>query len=435
MRVIGLMSGTSYDAIDAAAAELTVHGDTVVLSPLGALSVPYPLPLREAVEAALPPASTTMEQVCRLDTGIGQAFAAAAARADEQLCARTAELVVSHGQTVFHWVESGRARGTLQLGQPAWIAEHTGLPVVADLRARDVAAGGQGAPLVSLFDVLWLGSRPGTPVALNLGGIANITVVCRDGDPVAFDTGPANAPVSAVSGGRLIYVGAGTSGRLGVLDAAECPPTFGTDRDQVVGLIAGGVAALVRAVEGAEDSPELGERDLRALALTEHDVVVGLAASGRTPYVVGALDHARDIGAATVSVACNLGSAVSAHAQVAIEIDNGPEVLTGSTRLKAGTSQKLVLNMLSTAAMIQLGKVYDNLMVDVVPTNAKLTERAQRIIATATGVDASTAAEYYGRAGGRPKTAIVMILADIDRDEAERRLARSGGLVRGALTP
>jgi anhydro-N-acetylmuramic acid kinase len=196
MRVIGLMSGTSYDAIDAAAADLRLDGDQLVLTPLGMLSQPYPDELRAAVAAALPPAATSMEEVCRLDTGIGQAFAAVARQAVEQLCGGYADLIVSHGQTMFHWVDDGSVRGTLQLGQPAWIAEATGVPVVSDLRARDVAAGGQGAPLVSIIDVLWLRGRPGAPVALNLGGIANITVV--HGEPVAFDTGPANALIDAV---------------------------------------------------------------------------------------------------------------------------------------------------------------------------------------------------------------------------------------------
>lgn len=237
------------------------------------------------------------------------------------------------------------------------------------------------------------------------------------------------------SGGRLIYLGAGTSGRLGVLDAAECPPTFGTDPHQVVGLIAGGQGAILHAVEGAEDSPQLGEQDLRARGLSRNDIVVGLAASGRTPYVIGGLDYARGIGAATVAVACNPRSPISSHAQVAIEVDNGPEVLTGSTRLKAGTSQKLILNMLSTASMVRLGKVYGNLMVDVVPTNSKLVERAHSIIAAATGVDAPTASAFYQRACQRPKTAIVMILAEVDFDEAERRLARAQGQVRDALQP
>ncbi|MEV7341295.1 anhydro-N-acetylmuramic acid kinase [Streptomyces sp. NPDC093544] len=203
MRVIGLMSGTSYDAIDAAAAELTLDEDSLVLRPLGFVSEPYAPELRDALAAALPPAATDLAEVCRLDTRIGQAFAAAAVRADRELCDAGAELVASHGQTVYHWVADGRVHGTLQLGQPAWIAEATGLPVVADFRPRDIAAGGQGAPLVSLFDLLWLRGRPGTPVALNLGGIANLTAP----DGTAFDTGPACALLDAAargfSGGRL----------------------------------------------------------------------------------------------------------------------------------------------------------------------------------------------------------------------------------------
>ncbi|MEU4396073.1 anhydro-N-acetylmuramic acid kinase [Kribbella sp. NPDC023855] len=198
MRVIGLMSGTSYDAIDAAAADLRIEDDQLVLTPLGMLSDTYPDGLRAELARSLPPATTTLEQVCRLDTGIGQAFASVAEQAVEQLCGGHADLIVSHGQTVFHWVDEGRVHGTLQLGQPAWIAEATGTAVVSDLRSRDVAAGGQGAPLVSIVDVLWLRGRPGTPVALNLGGIANITVVPAAADPIAFDTGPANALADAV---------------------------------------------------------------------------------------------------------------------------------------------------------------------------------------------------------------------------------------------
>ncbi|MFF7971359.1 anhydro-N-acetylmuramic acid kinase [Streptomyces sp. NPDC007905] len=205
MRVIGLMSGTSYDAVDAAAGDLRLDGDTLVLRPLGMVSSPYDAGLREALAAALPPAAVPLAQVCRLDTRIGQAFAAAAVRADRELCARRGELVASHGQTVYHWADGGRVHGTLQLGQPAWIAEATGLPVVADFRARDVAAGGQGAPLVSLVDLLWLRGRPGTPVALNIGGIANLTAP----DGTAFDTGPGCALLDAAareySGGRLAY--------------------------------------------------------------------------------------------------------------------------------------------------------------------------------------------------------------------------------------
>jgi anhydro-N-acetylmuramic acid kinase len=199
MRVIGLMSGTSYDAIDAAAADLTLDGEDLVLHPLGALRLPMPDSVRTTLAAALPPASTTLQQVCELDTGLGHAFTAAAQRANAELCAGNAELVASHGQTVFHWVEDDRVRGTLQLGQPAWIAEGTGLPVVADFRPRDVAAGGQGAPLVSIVDVLLLRGRPGTAVALNLGGIANLTVVSVDQDPIAYDTGPANALIDAAA--------------------------------------------------------------------------------------------------------------------------------------------------------------------------------------------------------------------------------------------
>ncbi|MEY9995985.1 anhydro-N-acetylmuramic acid kinase [Streptomyces sp. V4I8] len=205
MRVIGLMSGTSYDAIDAAVADLSLVGDSLVLKPLGLVSEAYDDVLREALGAALPPGTTSMAEVCRLDTRIGLAFASAALRADRELCDGQAELVASHGQTVYHWAEEGKVYGTLQLGQPAWIAEATGLPVVADFRPRDITAGGQGAPLVSLVDLLWLRGRTGTPVALNIGGIANLTTP----DGTAFDTGPGCALIDAAargfSGGRLAY--------------------------------------------------------------------------------------------------------------------------------------------------------------------------------------------------------------------------------------
>jgi len=190
------MSGTSYDAIDAAAADLWVEGDELVVRPLGMVSTPYPPELRGAIAAALPPASTTVEEVCRLDTRVGQEFAALAERAVTELCGGRADLVVSHGQTMFHWVEDGRVEGSLQLGQPAWIAERTGCTVVADLRTRDIAAGGQGAPLVSMVDALWLEGR--SAAAVNLGGIANVTLVSPGREPVAFDTGPANALIDAV---------------------------------------------------------------------------------------------------------------------------------------------------------------------------------------------------------------------------------------------
>ncbi|MCX5330031.1 anhydro-N-acetylmuramic acid kinase [Streptomyces sp. NBC_00140] len=220
MRVIGLMSGTSYDAIDAAAAELDLAGDSLVLRPLGRVSASYDDDLREALAAALPPGTTSMAEVCRLDTLIGQAFAAAAVRADRELCDGRAELIASHGQTVYHWATGGRVHGTLQIGQPAWIAEATGLPVVADFRPRDIAAGGQGAPLVSLVDLLWLRGRPGTPVALNLGGIANLTAP----DGTAFDTGPGCALIDAAargfSGGRLAYDADGALAARGTVHGA-----------------------------------------------------------------------------------------------------------------------------------------------------------------------------------------------------------------------
>jgi anhydro-N-acetylmuramic acid kinase len=216
------MSGTSYDAIDAAAADIVLKDGRLELSPLGLISERYDDELRAALEGALPPATTTLERVCLLDTRIGQAFAAAAVRADRELCAGTTELVASHGQTVYHWAEGGQVHGTLQLGQPAWIAEATGCTVVSDFRPRDVAVGGQGAPLVGLVDLLWLRGRPGVPAALNLGGIANVTVAGRAGEPVAFDTGPANALVDAavaeLTDGRLGYDEDGALAAAGRVD-------------------------------------------------------------------------------------------------------------------------------------------------------------------------------------------------------------------------
>ncbi|MFG3280351.1 anhydro-N-acetylmuramic acid kinase [Streptomyces sp. NPDC048111] len=211
MRVIGLMSGTSCDAIDAAAADLALEGSTLVLTPLGAISAPYGPGLRTELARSLPPARTDLATVCRLDTRIGQEFAALAVRADAELCDGQADVIASHGQTVFHWAEGGRVRGTLQIGEPAWIAEATGRPVVSGFRTRDVAAGGQGAPLVSVVDVLWLGGRPGVPVALNLGGIANVTVLPQGpaGAPLAFDTGPANALIDAAAGELACADGSG----------------------------------------------------------------------------------------------------------------------------------------------------------------------------------------------------------------------------------
>jgi len=234
-------------------------------------------------------------------------------------------------------------------------------------------------------------------------------------------------------GGRLFYMGAGTSGRLGVLDAAECVPTFGTDPEMVQGLIAGGMSAMTVAVEGAEDSEKLGRQDLIAAKLTANDTVVGIAASGRTPYVIGGLDYAKQVGAARISLACNRGAAISQHAQTAIEVEVGPEVLTGSTRLKSGTAQKLVLNMLSTVSMIGIGKVYKNLMVDVKPTNEKLVERSKRIIMQATDCSLATATAAFATANQDVKLAIVMVLTDLSRDEAAARLQQAKGFVRPAV--
>jgi N-acetylmuramic acid 6-phosphate etherase len=232
------------------------------------------------------------------------------------------------------------------------------------------------------------------------------------------------------NGGRLIYVGAGTSGRLGILDASECPPTFGVEPTLVQGLIAGGEKAILKAIEGAEDDEESGQLDLKAISINEKDVVVGIAASGRTPYVIGALKYANEVGATTASISNNKHSVIGKIAQIAIEVETGPEVLTGSTRLKAGTAQKLVLNMISTASMIGIGKVYENLMVDVQPTNKKLIERSKRIIMEATGVDYNTAQTYFLRANQEVKPAIVMILLNCSYEEALDKLEKSNGFIR-----
>lgn len=241
------------------------------------------------------------------------------------------------------------------------------------------------------------------------------------------------AAASFRAGGRLIYLGAGTSGRLGVLDASECPPTFGVPHGMVVGLIAGGPGALLKAVEGAEDNAALGEEDLMNLSLTAADTVVGLAASGRTPYVIGALRYARNLGCATVALSCNPDSPIAGEAQVAISPVVGPEALTGSTRLKSGTAQKLVLNMISTGAMVKIGKVYQNLMVDVKATNVKLVDRACRIVVEATGAEYDEAKAALTQTEFEVKPAILMILAQITADQAKARLQTHHGFLRAAL--
>lgn len=234
-------------------------------------------------------------------------------------------------------------------------------------------------------------------------------------------------------GGRLVYAGAGTAGRLGVLDASECPPTFNTDPSEVVGLIAGGPSAMVTSIEGAEDSKELAAGDLAGLGLTADDTVVGVSASGRTPYAIGAVEYARARGALTVGLSCNADSALAAAADHGIEIVAGPELLTGSTRLKAGTAQKLVLNMLSTITMIRLGKTYGNLMVDVRASNEKLRARSRRIVALATGATDEEIERALAATDGEVKNAILTILGGVDGPTAARLLEESDGHLRAAL--
>lgn len=234
-------------------------------------------------------------------------------------------------------------------------------------------------------------------------------------------------------GGRLFYIGAGTSGRLGVLDASECPPTFGTNPDMVRGMIAGGDTAIRKAVEGAEDNEALGAEDIERCGVDERDTVVGIAASGRTPYVIGAMKRAKAAGAAVVCICNNANSAMSAYADIAIEPVVGPEAILGSTRLKAGTAQKMVLNMITTAAFIKMGKVYGNLMVDLQATNVKLVNRAKKIIRIATGASDDVVEKAFRLSGGHVKTAIVMIATNSPHERALKLLEQSGGYVREAI--
>lgn len=236
-----------------------------------------------------------------------------------------------------------------------------------------------------------------------------------------------------LNGGRLVYSGAGTSGRLGILDASECPPTYGTPHEQVIGLIAGGHQAIFRAVENAEDKPELGEQDLKNIQFNEKDVLVGIAASGRTPYVLGALAYAGSVGATTAAISCNPNSPIANAADIAITPIVGPEVVTGSSRMKAGTAQKLVLNMITTGAMIRIGKVFGNLMVDVEATNAKLIERQTKIVMEATDCDRTTAENALQQCDRHCKTAILMVLSGLNADEARQLLTNNNGFIRTAL--
>lgn len=234
-------------------------------------------------------------------------------------------------------------------------------------------------------------------------------------------------------GGRLIYIGAGTSGRLGIIDASECPPTFGVDFQMVQGIIAGGYEAMYKSVEDAEDSEEGGKNDLIHKKFTSMDVVCGIAASGRTPYVIGAMKYAKEIGAAVICITANQDGKMNEIADISIVVDVGPEVINGSTRMKAGTAQKLVLNMLSTATMIKLGKVYGNLMVDVQATNEKLIDRAKRIVCLATDVEEKLAAEYLMKTDYNVKLSILMIKENLDIDTAKEVLEKNNGFLRNAL--
>ena len=682
MIVIGLMSGTSADGIDAAVVQISGAPPTLKWKLVKHVHMNYAPELQSEILACCSPKTGTVDRICALNFAIGETFANAAIQSAQAagLAMNQIELIGSHGQTIWHIPEGS----TLQVGEPAVIAERTGVTTVSNLRTRDMAAGGQGAPLVPYLDVLVLTHPTQVRAAQNIGGIGNVTFLppasATNATAFAFDTGPGNmliddatrratngtqtydrdgilgargkidaillaelmthsflkmkppkttgrevygahfggeawarakarnvrdedivttmtaftaesimqayrdflpqmpdeivvsgggalnptlmhmmrerlapariitsdeaglpseakeaiafaimayeaihhrpgnlpaatgakravilgnitpgnqdavssmqsaissesaslteannpatanidalstlemlkqmndedariAPAIAIElpyiaqavdeiterlrqGGRLIYVGAGTSGRLGILDASEMPPTFSTHPEMVIGIIAGGDTAIRRAVEGAEDDVEQGKRDVMQLNISSQDCLAGLSASGRTPYVIGAMQQARERGALVISIVCNRPCAMEEVADIAIAPLVGPEVISGSTRMKAGTAEKLVLNMLSTGAMIRLGKTFGNLMVDLQATNSKLRDRARRIVEHACGIESTLAAKLLVQCNGEVKTAIVCQLASVSPNDARRRLAKSNGVVRKAL--
>ena len=679
MIVLGMMSGTSGDGIDTAVVEIFGIPPVVEWKLIHHDHMPFPKEVRDEIFACFRPESSSVDRLCRLNFALSEVYADAALKTirNAGMTPEQIDLIGNHGQTLWHIPADQPHASTLQLGDPSVIAERTRIPVVSNFRTADMAAGGNGAPLVSFADSMLFRSPDKIRAAQNIGGIGNVTWLPVSGDAdhevIAFDTGPGNmlidyaagliskgelaydrdarfalqgtvnedfleeilrdpyfamqppkttgreyfgvqygeklkkrsdelglsdcdfiatltaltaqsianayrdflpvfpdevivsgggalnpllmrmlreklapaavfpiddlgmlseakeaaafalmahetfhkrpgnipsatgarhpvimgsvtwappagrisaaegvtekanpkteridemstlgmlqtindedrkvaeavgkelpqiaAAVDAVTermsrGGRLIYIGAGTSGRLGVLDASEIPPTFGASPDLVQGRIAGGMSALLTAVEGAEDDPEGGKKDIRDLNVGPDDSVVGIAASGNTPYVIGGLDEARSRGALTIALACSKQGKIAGHADIAILPEPGPEVISGSTRLKSGTAQKLVLNMLSTGVMIRLGKTYGNLMVDLQASNRKLIKRKIRITSAACGISPEEAETLLERCGGNVKTAIVSRIRGISPEEAAQILKETGGFVKKAL--